>query len=225
MMTSFSTLGDWVRWVLDLFLNLDAHLGTAITSLGPWIYALLFFVIFLETGVVVTPFLPGDSLLFAVGTFCALGMLDIRLAFLLMTGAAILGDAVNYHIGAFIGPRAFKENRRWLNREHLERTHAFYEKHGGKAVVLGRFVPIIRTFVPFVAGIGAMTYRKFIFYNVFGAVLWTGLFLALGYFFGNIPVIKHNFHYAVLGIIFVSLVPVAWEMWKARQKPSPARGA
>ena len=209
---------DWIRWLIDLFLNLDAHLGTAIEMLGPWIYVLLFVIIFLETGVVVTPFLPGDSLLFAVGTFAGLGLLDIRLAMLVMCTAAILGDAVNYHIGAFIGPRAFRENRRWLNREHLERTHAFYERHGGKAVVLGRFIPIVRTFVPFVAGIGAMTYRKFFFYNVLGAILWTGIFLFLGYAFGNVPVVKENFHYAVVGIIVISVLPIAYEMLKSRKQ-------
>ena len=210
----------WMAWVIDFFLQLDRYLGEAIQLLGPWIYVLLFVIIFLETGVVVTPFLPGDSLLFAVGTFAALGHLDIRLVLFLLITAAILGDAVNYHIGAYIGPRAFRENSRFFKREYLIRTHEFYEKHGGKAVVLGRFVPIIRTFVPFVAGIGAMTYRKFFFYNVVGALIWVSLFLFAGYFFGNIPVVKENFHYTIVGIIAVSLVPIVYEMWKHRRTQS-----
>ncbi len=209
---------SWMMWVIDLFLNLDKHLGEAIDYMGPWIYVLLFLIVFLETGFVVTPFLPGDSLLFAVGTFAALGLLDVRLSVLLLILAAIIGDAVNYHIGHFIGPRAFREDSRFFKREYLIRTHEFYEKHGGKAVVLGRFAPIIRTFVPFVAGIGAMTYRKFFYYNVLGAIIWVTLFVFAGYFFGNIPVVKENFHYAILGIIVVSLVPIGYEMWKHRRE-------
>jgi len=210
----------WLLWIVNFFLQLDRYLGEAIQLLGPWIYVLLFVIVFLETGFVVTPFLPGDSLLFAVGTFAALGHLDVGLVAVLLITAAILGDAVNYHIGAYIGPRAFRENSRFFKREYLIRTHEFYEKHGGKAVVLGRFVPIIRTFVPFVAGIGAMTYRKFFFYNVVGALAWVLSFLFAGYFFGNIPVIKENFHYAIVGIIVVSLVPILYEMWKHRRTQS-----
>ncbi len=211
------TLAGWVMWVLDFFLHLDKHLGTAIGLLGPWVYALLFTILFLETGLVVTPFLPGDSLLFAVGTFAALGLLDVKLAFVLLVVAAVVGDAVNYHIGGAVGTRAFRANSRFLKKEYLEQTHEFYERHGGKAVILGRFVPIVRTFVPFVAGIGAMTYRKFVVYNVVGALLWVGIFLALGYFFGNIPIIKQNFHYAVVGVILVSILPILYETWKRRQ--------
>ncbi len=211
----------WLQWIVNFFLNLDVYLGEAIDLMGPWIYVLLFVIVFLETGVVVTPFLPGDSLLFAVGTFAALGLLDVRLAMILLILAAILGDAVNYHIGRYIGPRAFRENSRFFKREYLIRTHEFYERHGGKAVVLGRFVPIVRTFVPFVAGIGAMTYRKFAFYNVFGAIIWVGSFTLAGYFFGNIPVIKENFHYAVVGVIVLSLIPIAYEVWKHRKERAP----
>lgn len=213
-------MSTWILWIVNFFLHLDRYLGEAIQFLGPWIYVLLFVIVFLETGVVVTPFLPGDSLLFAVGTFAALGYLDVGLVAVVLITAAILGDAVNYHLGAYIGPRAFRENSRFLKREYLTRTHEFYEKHGGKAVVLGRFVPIIRTFVPFVAGIGAMTYRRFVFYNVLGALVWVLLFLFAGYFFGNIPIVKENFHYAILGIIAVSLVPMVYEMWKHRRTQS-----
>ena len=207
-----------LAFLLDLFLHLDEHLSTILQTFGGWTYALLFFVIFLETGFVVTPFLPGDSLLFAAGTFAALGELKLAWLFFLMAGAAILGDTVNYWVGHLLRDRAMAGNIRFVKQEHLERTHAFYEKHGGWAVVLGRFVPIVRTFVPFVAGVGAMTYSRFVMFNVLGGTAWTVLFLSAGYFFGNIPAVKHNFSLVVLGIILVSVVPMAWEWWKARRR-------
>lgn len=208
---------NWLQFVIDVFLHLDKHLATVLQTFGGWTYALLFFTLFLETGFVVTPFLPGDSLLFAAGTFAALGDLNLALLFLVMASGAILGDTVNYWVGHFIGPRAFSGEIKYLKKEHLDRTHEFYEKYGGFAVVVGRFVPIVRTFVPFVAGIGAMTYSHFITYNVLGAVAWTGLFLGLGYFFGNIPVVKDNFSLVIIGIIAVSVLPGVWEYYKAWQ--------
>ncbi|HFC09321.1 MAG TPA: DedA family protein [Chloroflexi bacterium] len=206
---------NWLQFVIDVFLHLDKHLATVLQTFGGWTYALLFFTLFLETGFVVTPFLPGDSLLFAAGTFAALGDLNLALLFLVMASGAILGDTVNYWVGHFIGPRAFSGEIKYLKKEHLDRTHEFYEKYGGFAVVVGRFVPIVRTFVPFVAGIGTMTYSHFITYNVLGAVAWTGLFLGLGYFFGNIPVVKDNFSLVIIGIIAVSVLPGVWEYYKA----------
>lgn len=213
---------ETIAWLIDLFLHLDEHLSTVLQTYGVWTHALLFLVVFLETGFVVTPFLPGDSLLFAAGTFAALGDLHLGWLFLLLAGAAILGDTVNYWIGHAVGERAFSGRIRWLKQEYFERTHAFYEKHGGKAVVLGRFVPIVRTFVPFVAGVGAMTYPKFLFYNVFGGLLWVTLFLGLGYFFGNIPVVKQNFSLVILGIILVSVLPMGYEYLKARREQARA---
>ncbi len=207
---------ETIRFLVDLFLHLDKHLSTVLQTFGGWTYALLFFVIFLETGFVVTPFLPGDSLLFAAGAFAALGDLHLTWLFLLLAGAAILGDTVNYWVGHALGERAYSGQLRFVKKEHLDRTHAFYEKYGGMAVVVGRFVPIVRTFVPFVAGIGAMTYPKFIAFNVLGGILWTGLFLVTGYFFGNIPIVKENFSLVVLGIIAVSVLPMAIEFVKAR---------
>ncbi len=208
---------DTVRLLVDIFLHLDKHLATILQTFGGWTYALLFLTIFLETGFVVTPFLPGDSLLFAAGTFAALGDLNLAALFVVMAAAAILGDTVNYWAGHFIGPRAFSGDIRFLKKEHLHRTHEFYEKYGGFAVVLGRFVPIVRTFVPFVAGIGAMTYSRFISYNILGGLAWTALFLSLGYFFGNIPVVKEHFSLVILGIIAVSVLPGMWEYWKRRR--------
>jgi len=169
---------------------------------------------------VVTPFLPGDSLLFAAGTFAALGALDLWLVVLLLIIAAIAGDTLNYWIGAYIGPRAFKGDVRFLRKEYLDRTHAFYQKHGGKTIILARFVPIIRTFAPFVAGIGAMSYPKFIAYNVVGAVLWVGLFVLGGYFFGNISVVRENFTLVILAIIAISVLPIAIEALRARRRPA-----
>jgi membrane-associated protein len=182
-----------------------------------WTHLILFLIVFAETGLVVTPFLPGDSLLFAAGTFAALGSLDLWLLVVLLIAAAILGDTVNYWVGAWVGPRAFSGNVKFLRKDYLDRTHAFYEKHGGKTVILARFVPIIRTFAPFVAGVGAMSYPKFIMYNVVGAVLWVGLFVPAGYFFGNIPTVRKNFTLVILAIIALSVVPIALEAIRARR--------
>jgi membrane-associated protein len=206
---------DLLLSFVDLFLHLDKHLADIIDKFGIWTYAILFLVIFMETGFVVTPFLPGDSLLFAAGTFAALGSLNVGLLLLLLIVAAILGDTVNYWIGHYMGPRVFEENIRFIKKEHLERTHEFYEKHGGKTIVLARFVPIIRTFAPFVAGVGRMTYRHFVIYNVFGGIVWVTLFTLGGYFFGNLQVVKENFTLVVLGIIAISLVPAVYEALKA----------
>src|SRR5215211_4322871 len=208
---------DWVKQFVDLFLHLDTHLGQVISQYGTWTYLILFLIVFCETGLVVTPILPGDSLLFAAGTFAALGDLDVRVMILLLVVAAILGDTVNYWVGAAIGPRAFQGNIRFLRKEHLDRTHAFYEKHGGKTIILARFVPIIRTFAPFVAGVGAMSYGRFLTYNVVGAVLWVGLFVLAGYFFGNISVVRENFSLVILAIIALSVLPIAVEALRARR--------
>jgi membrane-associated protein len=206
-----------LRTILDLFIHLDQHLSRVISEYGTWTHFILFLIVFCETGLVVTPFLPGDSLLFAAGTFAALGALDLRLIILLLMVAAILGDTVNYWVGAYIGPRAFRSNSRLLRQEYLDRTHAFYERHGGKTIIIARFVPIIRTFAPFVAGIGAMSYPRFITYNVVGAVLWVGLFVLGGYFFGNIPTVRENFTLVILAIIFISVMPIVVEALRARR--------
>jgi membrane-associated protein len=208
---------DFVRSVMDLFLHLDQHLNRIVTDYGVWTHLILFAIVFAETGLVVTPFLPGDSLLFAAGALAAIGSLDLWLLVVLLIGAAILGDTVNYWVGAWIGPRAFSGNVRFLRKDYLERTHAFYEKHGGKTIILARFVPIIRTFAPFVAGVGAMSYPKFITYNIVGAVLWVGLFVPMGYFFGNMPTVKENFSLVILAIIAISVMPIAVEAIRARR--------
>jgi membrane-associated protein len=207
---------DLLRSIMDFFLHLDQHLSQAISQYGGWTHLLLFLIVFCETGLVVTPFLPGDSLLFAAGTFAALGALDLWLIILLLVVAAILGDTVNYWVGAYVGPRAFSGNMRFLKQEYLDRTRAFYEKHGGKTIIMARFVPIIRTFAPFVAGVGAMSYPRFITYNVVGAVLWVVLFVLGGYFFGNIRVVRENFTLVILAIIGISLLPILVESLRAR---------
>jgi membrane-associated protein len=208
---------DFVRSVMDLFLHLDEHLNQIVTTYGVWTHLILFAIVFAETGLVVTPFLPGDSLLFAAGALAAIGSLDLWLLVVLLIGAAILGDTVNYWVGAWIGPRAFSGNVKFLRKDYLDRTHAFYEKHGGKTIILARFVPIIRTFAPFVAGVGAMSYPRFIVYNITGAVLWVGLFVPLGYFFGNMPAVKENFSLVILAIIAISVMPIAVEAIRARR--------
>lgn len=209
---------DWFRAAIDVFLHLDRHLAEVIRTYGAWTYLILAATIFLETGVVATPFLPGDSLLFAAGTFAALGSLDLALLLVLLTAAAILGDTVNYWIGRKVGPRVFHENVRYLRREHLERTRRFYERHGGKTIVLARFVPIVRTFAPFVAGIGAMSYPRFLAYNVLGGVLWVAGFVLAGYFFGNLPVVKENFSLAILAIVLLSVTPIVYEYARQRRR-------
>jgi len=203
---------------IDIFIHLDKYLGDIILQYGTLTYLLLFFVIFMETGLVVTPFLPGDSLLFAAGTFAANEALDVRILFLLLTAAAIIGDTVNYWIGHLIGPRAFTGEVRFLKKEYLDRTHEFYERHGGKTIILARFIPIIRTFAPFVAGIGAMSYGHFIAYNVIGGLAWVAFFTYGGYFFGNLPAVKQNFSLVVMAIIFLSILPGVFEYIKERNR-------
>jgi membrane-associated protein len=205
--------------ILDIFLKLDEVLHGVLQTWGPWTYVLLFAIIVCETGLVITPFLPGDSLLFATGAMAALypDDLNVVLLLVLLSVAAIIGDTLNYAIGRWIGPRAFTINRWFLKREHLERTQAFYEKHGGKTIVLARFVPIVRTFAPFVAGVGRMHYPTFLFYNVVGGIAWVVICTLAGYFFGNVPVVKENFELVVVGIVLVSVLPIAWEMWSARR--------
>jgi membrane-associated protein len=201
---------------LEFFLNLETYLEVFVNQYGLWVYALLFLIVFAETGLVVTPILPGDSLLFTTGALAAAGILDIWVVVTLLFVAAISGDAVNYSVGHFVGPRVFRAEDRssfWhrvLNRNHLMKAHAFFERHGGKAIVLGRFVPIVRTFVPFVAGCGSMSYPQFAFYNVTGGALWVGLCVGAGYAFGNIPAVKHNFELVVVAIVLISLLPIAW---------------
>ena len=210
--------------LIDLFMHLDAHLAEFVLAHGPWVYGLLFLIVFAETGLVVTPLLPGDSLLFAVGALSATGVMNPWVAVVLLLVAAVLGDAVNYAVGHYIGPRVFTAHdaknwtHRLLNRDHLDKAHAFFEKYGGKAVVLGRFVPIVRTFVPFVAGAGSMTYGTFAFYNVTGAIAWVGICVGAGYLFGNVPVVRENFSLVALGIIFVSALPMAIELLKSRRQ-------
>jgi len=213
--------------LIDLFLHLDAHLAELVADYGVWVYAILFAIIFAETGLVVTPILPGDSLLFACGALAATGVLDPWLVAGLLVVAAILGDAVNYSVGHYVGPKIFSAEdhagfwHKLLNRNHLLQAHAFFERHGGKAIVLGRFVPIVRTFVPFVAGAGEMTYGTFAFYNVAGAFIWVGLCVGAGYAFGNVPLVKENFSLVALGIVFVSLLPMAFELLKRRKASGP----
>jgi membrane-associated protein len=212
--------------LIDLFLHLDAHLAEFVALYGVWVYALLFAIVFAETGLVVTPFLPGDSLLFAAGALSASGALRIDVVAVLLIGAAILGDAVNYAVGSYVGPRVFVAHdsdnllHRLLNRRHLEEAHAFFERYGGKAVVLGRFVPIARTFVPFVAGGAAMSYPTFALYNVTGAIAWVGICAGAGYLFGNIPIVRENFSLVALGIIAVSLLPAVIEFVRRRRASS-----
>jgi membrane-associated protein len=205
-------------YIIDIILHMDKYLGQIIQEYGTWTYLLLFIVIFMETGFVITPFLPGDSLLFAAGTFAGMGYLNIAVLFVLLTAAAILGDTVNYWIGHIIGPRAFSGNIRFLKKEYLDRTHAFYEKHGGKTIIIARFIPIIRTFAPFVAGVGEMTYGKFISYNVIGGVAWVALFTLGGYFFGNLPFVQDNFTFVILAIIIISVMPAIIEFVRGRVK-------
>jgi len=213
---------DTLHLLLDYFLHLDKYLNQAVAALGPWFYGLLFTIVFCETGLVVTPFLPGDSLLFAVGALAAAegSPISLALAVGLLMVAAVLGDAVNYAAGKRIGPAIFRrEDSRWLNRKHLVKTQQFYEKYGAKTIVIARFVPIVRTFAPFVAGIGKMSYRRFAAYNVAGGVAWVLLFTLAGYFFGNFPLVKNNFHYVIVAIIALSLVPPVVEIWRNRRGP------
>jgi membrane-associated protein len=211
-----------MEFLLDFFLHLDVHLAEFVQHYGVLVYVLLFAIVFAETGLVVTPFLPGDSLLFTAGALAAVGVLDVRLVVPLVLAAAILGDAANYAIGHFVGPRVFYAEgessfwQRLLNRKHLQQAHEFFERYGGKAVVLGRFVPIVRTFVPFVAGAGSMSYPPFAFYNVTGGMLWVGLCCGGGYFFGSRQFVKDNFELVIVGIVLISLLPIAWSFLISR---------
>jgi len=214
-----------LQFIVDFVLHLDRHLVELLTRFDGWIYLLLALVIFAETGLVVTPFLPGDSLLFAAGSFAALGALDPWLLFLLLSAAAILGDTVNYGIGHYLGPKVFHFPRsRFFNPDHLRQTHEFYEKYGGKTIIIARFVPIVRTFAPFVAGIGAMSYLRFIAYNVVGGVLWVATCLGAGYFFGNLPFVKQNFSVVILAIVVISVLPALIEVLRQRAATRRAAG-
>jgi membrane-associated protein len=204
---------------LDLVLHVDKYLDRIIQDYGTGTYVLLFCVVFCETGLVVTPFLPGDSLLFAVGAFAARGSLDLFWCLVVLAAAGILGDSANYWIGARVGPAVFhRPDSRFFRREHLDRTHRFYEKYGSKTIVLARFVPIVRTFAPFVAGIGRMTYPRFLTYNVIGGVIWVGLFVLGGYYFGNIEIVRRNFSLVILAIIALSLLPIVIEYVRHRRR-------
>lgn len=210
---------EFVLQIAKFFLHLDEYLGIIISAVGPLTYLILFAIVFVETGFVVMPFLPGDSLLFVSGALSGTGYLNVLLVYITLFSAAVIGDTVNYWVGHHIGPRVFsKENSRIFKKEYLERTREFYEKHGGKAIVLARFIPIIRSFAPFVAGVGRMHYRTFIIYNVSGAFIWVTLFVFGGYFFGGLPIIKENFHYTVFIIIFLSLLPIAAEYINHKRK-------
>ena len=212
---------ELIRQLIDVVLHLDRHLSTVIQDYGVWTYLILFLIIFCETGLVVTPILPGDSLLFAVGTFAARGALDVSLVLVLLSLAAVAGDTVNYAIGYRVGPQVFrKEGVRFLNREYLDRTHQFYERHGAKTIVIARFVPIVRTFAPFVAGIGQMSYGRFVAYNVVGGVGWIASLVFGGYAFGNIPVVKENFTLVIFAIIILSILPGVIEFLRQRARTS-----
>lgn len=204
--------------IINIILHLDRYLTIMIEKLGVWSYVILFFVIFMETGLVVTPFLPGDSLLFAAGALSVGGGFNVFILFASLTVAAILGDTVNYWIGHYIGPKAFSGKNRFLKKEYLNKAQKFYEKHGGKAIFLARFVPIVRTFAPFVAGIGKMDYDRFLMFNVTGAFTWISIFVFAGHFFGNIPFIKNNFHFVAVAIVLISIIPIIIEALKARKE-------
>ena len=207
--------------VWDIFLHLDVHLNAWAGTLGPWLYVVLFAVVFCETGLVVTPFLPGDSLLFAAGALASRAGSPINLWVLIpvIFAAAVIGDSVNYEIGKWLGPKVFTRKDSWLlNQNHLHKAHAFYEKYGGKTIILARFIPIIRTFAPFVAGIGKMTYLHFISYNIIGAAAWVLLFIFGGYWFADLPLVQNHFHYVIVAIIVISVLPAVYEVWAERRK-------
>ncbi len=214
---------EWIKLAVDFVLHIDKYLDLIIRSVGAGTYAVLFIIIFIETGLVVTPFLPGDSLLFAAGAFSARGSLHILPLWLLLMGAAVLGDSANYWIGNRVGARVFREDVRWVKREYLERTQKFYERHGGKTILLARFVPIVRTFAPFVAGVGKMRYAYFLTYNVIGGVLWVTLFLWGGYFFGGLPFVEKNFSLVIIAIVLISVLPAVIEALKARREKAAAQ--
>jgi len=210
---------DLVRFFIDVFLHLDRHLAEVIQAYGTGTYALLFAIVFMETGLVVTPFLPGDSLLFAAGSFAALGALDVRVLFALLAFAAVLGDNLNYAIGRYLGPKVFHyERSRFFNPDHLRKTHRFYETYGVKTIIIARFVPIVRTFSPFVAGVGAMSYPRFLAFDVVGGLLWVGVCTFAGYFFGNLPFVKRNFSFVILAIVAISVLPAVVEYLRHRRQ-------
>lgn len=205
---------------MEFILHLDEYLGQLVAAYGTFTYVVLFLIVFAETGLVVTPFLPGDSLLFAAGAIASLGSLNVGVTVFLLTIAAILGDTVNYWVGHYFGQKIVDNPKiKFINQEHIDKTEQFYKKYGGKTIILARFVPIVRTFAPFVAGVGSMDYKKFIIYNIAGGVLWVTLFTLLGYFFGNIPIIQENFHYAVFAIIGLSVVPMIYEYIQHKRNP------
>ncbi len=211
--------------LVEIVLHLDQHLFNLCSTYGAWVYAILFVIIFCETGLVVTPFLPGDSLLFAVGSLAAINALDLPTSIVLLIAAAVLGDTVNYWVGDYVGPKVFYlENNRFLSKEYLVRTHQFYEKHGGKTIIIARFVPIIRTFAPFVAGIGSMTYRRFILFNVVGGALWVLVIVLAGYFFGSVPFIKNNFSLVIIALLLIPGIPSVVEVIRMQLRKSKARG-
>jgi membrane-associated protein len=210
---------DMLLNFIDIFIHLDQHLSLLIQNFGGWVYLIVFLVIFCETGLVVTPILPGDSLLFGLGAFAAMGTLKVEWLFVMLSIAAVAGDTVNYMIGHYVGPRVFaRESGRFLKKEYLERTHQFYEKYGGKTIVIARFVPIIRTFAPFVAGIGSMSYSRFIVYNIVGGISWIALFIFGGYYFGNLSIVKRNFTLVIFAIIFISILPGVIEYVRQRRQ-------
>jgi membrane-associated protein len=213
---------EFIEYLIDLFLHLDKHLNEIIQQYGIITYVILFLVIFAETGFVFTPFLPGDSLLFAAGTFAALGSFNVNILFVILAFAAVLGDTINYWIGHFIGVKLFDKYPRILKKEYLDRTHKFYEKHGGITIIIARFIPIVRTFAPFVAGIGSMSYSRFIAYNIIGGIAWCALFVYAGYFFGNISFVKNNFSIVIITIVFISILPGIIEYLRHKIKKQPA---
>jgi len=210
------------KWFVDFILHLDVHLGELIQKFGIWIYLILAAIVFCETGLVVMPILPGDSLLFAAGGFAATGDLNLAVLLTSLAAAAIIGDSVNYSIGRYIGASVYTADSRWIKREHLDRTHAFFERYGGKTIVIARFAPFLRTFAPFVAGVGRMSYSFFAFYNILGGLLWVASFVLGGYYFGQLPFVKKNFTVFILAIIFISLIPAVVEFLRAR-KAHPAK--
>lgn len=208
---------EWLSYLIEFVLHLDKHLYELVIHYGVWVYGILFLIIFIETGLVIMPLLPGDSLLFAAGAISATGGLNPHLLVILLVIAAILGDTVNYWIGYYVGPKVFSQTHsRLFNPQHLQRTHHFYQKHGGKTIIIARFLPIIRTFAPFVAGVGVMDYWRFLMYNITGGTIWVSSFIYMGYFFGNLPIVKNNFSIVILMIIFISLIPPVIEFLKHR---------
>lgn len=209
---------EFISFIIDFVLHIDQHLLELVATYGPWIYLILFLIVFAETGLVVTPFLPGDSLLFVAGAIAAMGEMNVHLLVALLILAAVMGDAVNYAVGHFFGMKLFSNpDSRIFRRQYLDKTHDFYARHGGKTIILARFVPIVRTFAPFVAGVGRMTYRHFFSYNIVGALAWVLSFSYAGYFFGNLPVVKSNLSLLILAIIVVSVLPGIIEIWRSRR--------